>query len=69
MKLKDITESFAHGPDWLPDLSGKNDAELQHMMDAAEKTLEQAPHDTTEESDAEELASHIEREIFKRAQV
>ena len=51
----------------LPDLSKKSDSELEQMMNAAERALETAPQDTTKESDAEELASHIEREIFKRA--
>ena len=51
----------------LPDLSKKSDSELEQMMNAAERALEIAPQDTTKESDAEELASHIEREIFKRA--
>ena len=61
MKLKAIVE--AH----LPDLSGKSNEELERMMTAAENALENAPEDTSQEADAENLASHIEREIHKRA--
>ena len=61
-KAKQLVEAVK-----LPDLSKKSDAELEKMMNAAEKALKKAPQDSTQESDAEDLASHIERTIFKRS--
>ena len=65
MKINEILEA-KH----LPDLSKKSTDELDKMLIDADEALEYASEnmpDGPEEDEAEELASHIEREIFKRA--
>lgn len=63
MKLKHLFETTKPN---RPDLKKLSIKQLEKLAAEAEKALENAPEDTTEEAEAEEWVSQIEQEIFRR---